>query len=98
MAKFFCTWETDTSRLPADPKEMMSTEMKMMEMTKKALKEGGALDWGCFVGGHKGYAIGEGDAAGMAKALWQFVPYVKFDVQQVFSVDEVIDIQKSMMP
>ena len=87
MAKFFCSWETDTSRLPTDPKEMMAMEMKMLEMTKQSLKEGGASDWGCFIEGHKGYAIGEGDAADVAKALWQFVPYVKFDVniQFIFS-------------
>ena len=49
------------------------------------------------MGGDKGYAIGEGDAADVAKAMWQFSPYYKFEVQQVFSVDEVIDINKSMM-
>ena len=97
MAKFLCTWEMDTSRFPADPKEIMAMNMKMLEITKQGLKEGRARDWGCFIGGDKGYAIGEGDAADMAKALWQFNPYVKFEVQQVFSVDEVIDINKSFM-
>jgi len=99
MAKYFLIWEADTSKFPTDPKDMMALNMKTLEMTKQALKESGGLarDWGCFMGGTKGYAIGEGDAADVAKAMWQFQPYYKFEVQQVFSVDEVIDINKSMM-
>ena len=99
MAKYHIVWKVDMSRFPADPKDIMAFNMKMLDMIKKAMAESGtvASDWGCFMGGTKGYAIGEGDAAAVAKAMWQFQPYYKFKVQQVFSVDEVIGINKSMM-
>ena len=97
MAKYILMWQMDTSKFPADPKEAIAMNMKMLETCKQILKEGVGRDWGCFLGGNNGYAIGEGDAADMAKATWQFTPYVRFEVQQVLSVDEVIDINKSMM-
>ena len=100
MAKYLLIWEVDMSRFPADPKDIMGMNMKTLEMVKQALQESGgvARDWGCFMGGTSGYAIGEGEAADVAKAMWQFSPYYKFEVEQVFSADEVISINKSMMP
>ena len=99
MAKYHLIWEAEVGKFPTDPKELMELNMKTLESIKQALKESGtvARDWGCFLGGNRGYAIGEGDASAVAKAMWQFTPYYKFEVQQVLSVDEVIDINKSMM-
>ena len=99
MAKYHLMWEADVSKFPTDPKELMEWEMKTLESIKQALKDSGtvASDWGCFLSGNRGYAIGEGDAAAVAKAMWQFTPYYKFEVQQVLSIDEVIDITKSLM-
>ena len=97
MAKYLITWESDMSRVPADPKERAAMRMKMLEMTKQNLKEGKITDWGIFLGGYKGYAIGEGSAVDMAIGTAQFSPYVKFNVEEVLSVDEMLETMKSLM-
>lgn len=97
MAKYLITWESDMSRVPTDPKERAAMRMKMLEMTKQNLKEGKISDWGIFLGGYKGYAIGQGSAIDMAIGTAQFSPYVTFNVQEVLSVDEMLKAMKSLM-
>jgi hypothetical protein len=97
MAKYLITWESDMSRVSTDPKEQAAMRMKMLEMTKQNLKEGKVLDWGVFLGGFKGYAIGKGSATEMAIGMAQFAPYVTFKVQEVLSVDEMSEAMKSLM-
>ena len=97
MAKYLITWESDISRVPADPKERVAMRMKMLEMTKQNLKEGKISDWGIFLGGYKGYAVGEGSAVDMAIGTAQFSPYVTFNVEEVLSVDEMLEATKSLM-
>ena len=96
MAKYLITWESDMSRVSTDPQEQAAMSMKMMEMTKEILKEGKLLDWGVFLGGFKGYAIGQGSASEMAIGMARFAPYINFDVQEVLSVDEMMEAMKSM--
>jgi len=96
MAKYLITWESDMSRVPTDPKEQVAMRMKMLEMTKQNLKEGKLIDWGIFLGGYKGYAIGEGNAVDMAIGTAKFSPYVAFNVQEVLSVDEMLEAAKSL--
>ena len=97
MAKYLITWESDMSRVPTDPKERAAMRMKMLEMTKQNLKEGKISDWGIFLGGFRGYAIGQGSAMDMAIGTAQFSPYVTFNVQEVLSVDEMLEAVKSLM-
>ena len=97
MAKYLITWESNMSMMPTDPKEQAAMRMKLLEMTKQNLKEGKISDWGIFLGGYKGYAIGQGSATDMAIGTAQFSPYVTFNVQEVLSVDEMLEAMKSLM-
>ena len=97
MAKYFMTWEADESLWPTDPKEQGALGMKLAEMVKQSMKEGKTSDWGVFVGGDKGYAIGEGNAVDLYAELQQYHPYINFMVHQVLSIDELLEAQKSRM-
>lgn len=97
MGKFLITWETNQKRMPADPKELGVTVTKMVEMVKQSMKEGTLKDWGVFVGGAKGYAIGEGKALDIYQELQKYYPYISFNVQEVLSTDDVLNTIKSMM-
>ena len=97
MAKYLILWESDMSRMPADPNERGALIGKQMEMTKKALDEGQITDWGIFAGGGAGYAIGEGETADMFRGAMQFTPYVKFKAMTVLTIDEAAEVMKSMM-
>jgi len=97
MSKYLITWEADESIWPADLKEQGALASKLGEMVKQSMKEGKTLDWGIFIGGDKGYSVGEGNAVDLYKDLQRYHPYINFNVQEVLSIDEVLEVMKSMM-
>ena len=97
MSKYLITWEADESLWPTDPKEQNALVSKLAEMVKQGMKEGKTSDWGIFVGGDKGYSVDEGNALDLYKDLQQYHPYINFNVQEVLSIDEVLEAMKSMM-
>ena len=97
MAKYLMTWETDEHLWPTNSKEQAALAVKLGELVQRAMKEGKIVDWGIFVGGDRGYAIGEGNAVELYAELQQYHPYIDFMVHQVLSIDELMEAQKSRM-
>ena len=97
MSKYLIIWEADESLWPTDPKEYDALVSKLAEMVKQDMKEGKTSDWGIFVGGDKGYAVGEGNALDLYKDLQRYHPYMNFMVHQVLSIDELLEVWKSSM-
>ena len=97
MAKYFMTWEADEHLWPINSKEQAALAMKLGELVQRAMKEGKIVDWGIFVGGDRGYAIGEGNAVELYAELQEYHPYIDFMVHQVLSIDELMEAQKSRM-
>ncbi|MFC1974677.1 DUF3303 family protein [Chloroflexota bacterium] len=97
MAKYFITWEADESLWPTGSKEHSALRSKLADMVKQDMKEGKMNDWGVFVGGDKGYSIAEGNAVDLYKHLQRYHPYINFMVHQVLSIDELLEVAKSLM-
>jgi len=97
MSKYITLWEMDNSKMPIDPNERAALLGKMTEMTKKMLGEGKITDWGIFAEGNAGYSISKGTEADVLKRVMQFMPYCKFQVHPVLSIDEVTELMKSVM-
>ena len=97
MSKYLITWEADESIWPTDLKEQGALAGKLGEMVKQSMKEGKTSDWGIFVGGDRGYSVGEGKAVDLYRDLQRYHPYINFNVQEVLSIDEVLEAMKSMM-
>ena len=97
MSKFLVLWESDSSKVPIDPKERAALLEKLTEMTKKMLHVGQISDWGMFAGGGVGYTVGEGTEADVYKLTMQFAPYIRFKVHPVLSINQVAQVMKSMM-
>ena len=97
MAKYLILWELDDSRIPLDPKERGAAWTMMTDMVKQDLKAGIHSDWGSYVGGGKGYTISEGNELEIAKLMQRFVPFVKFEVHQVMTVEQIGEVAKSLM-
>ena len=68
----------------------------MIEMVKQDIKEGILLDWGSCLGELKGYAVAKSDPVDLGKNLQRYAPYVVFEVRQVLSVDETMEIAQSL--
>lgn len=97
MAKYLITWEADMNRFPVDPKERANMVAGMAGMVKQMITEGKTMDWGIFIQGAAGYSVREGEAVELYNDLQKFSPYISFDVQEVLSVDDVLEATKSMM-
>jgi len=95
MSKYLIIWEADESLWPTDPKELNALVSKLAEMVKQSMTEGKTSDWGIFVGGDKGYSVGEGKALDLYTDLQRFHPYINFMVHEVLSIDEVSEVWES---
>lgn len=92
MGKYLTLWETDTSRVPEDPKEQLEFFTKILNMVKEDLENGPTIDFGMFLGGDKGYAIDEGTEDEVAMSNMKYCPFIKCTVHQIISVDQIQDI------
>jgi len=96
MAKYLVTWEADMSRFPIDPKERASMVAGLAGTVKQLIAEGKTSDWGIFLQGAAGYSVREGGATELYQDLQKFSPYIKFNVQEVLSVDAVLEATKAI--
>jgi len=96
MAKYLMLWEVDTSRMPVDANERGQMWMMMLDMIKQDIDAGVHTDWGAFVGETRGYTVSLGDHVELAKRMQRFAPYVDFTVHQIASVDDVMEVAKSL--
>ena len=97
MAKYLILWELDDSKIPEDPKERGAAWTMMADMVKQDMKAGAHDDWGSYVGGGKGYTVSEGNELEIAQLMQKFVPFVKFEVHQVMTIEQVAELAKSLM-
>lgn len=91
MAKFLHLWELDTVHLPRKPDELALQLARLLEMAKKDLRDGVFTDWGQYLGGEGGYALGEGTQIEAFEKTRKYIPYLKFTTRPVLSNQEVID-------
>jgi hypothetical protein len=95
MAKVLILWEMNPATIPEDPAKQAALYGRLGEMTKKALDSGKVKDWGIFAGGGGGYSIADETSADTLARSLQFSPYVKFQVNPVLSIAEVMKIMQS---
>jgi hypothetical protein len=96
MAKYLALWKIDQTRIPVDPKERGAAWSALMKVVKKNLKAGLTKDWGAFVGETGGYAIYEGTELEVMKNIQQYIPFASFQVHPIASVDQVVEMIKSL--
>jgi hypothetical protein len=90
------TWEMDRSHGPADPAERMKLAMTLSEMVKKNLKNGQSKMWGMNPGGNHGFAVSDKDEKDIFAMIAPYIPHVKFKVESMLSIDEIIAAMKAM--
>ena len=89
MAKYLVLWEADTRRTPEDPKAKKTQVLGFGEAIVKQLKDGTIKEWGAFAGEVEGYVIFEGSAVKLNTFTGMWVPFIKFKVREVLTIDEV---------
>jgi len=94
MAKVLILWEMNTSAIPSDPAQQAAIYGRLGAITQKALDSGKVKDWGIFAGGSAGYTIADETSAETLSRAMQFTPYVKFQVNPVLGIAEVMKIMQ----
>jgi len=88
------TWEMDRSKAPTDPAERMKLTMTHCEMVKKAIDSGQTKMWGINPGGNHGFSVTDADEKEIFAVMARYIPHVKFRVESMLSIDEVIETLK----
>src|SRR4030042_3651369 len=90
------TWEMDRSHAPADPVERMKHTLAMCEMVKKNLGSGILKIWGINPGSNTRFGVSDGDEKAIFAMVAQYIPHIKFKVESMLSIDEVIATLQAM--
>ena len=91
-------WEMDRSFAPVDPTERMKHTMTLLEMVKKGLAEGHLKMWGMNPGANHGFAVTDTDEKDIFATVAQYIPHVKFEVEPMLSVEEIMETLKGLQP
>jgi hypothetical protein len=92
------TWEMDRSFTPTDPAERIKMTLQLCDMVKEHIKTGVLKTWGVNPGGHNGFGISEKDEKEILAMASMYIPYVKFTVEAMLSIEEVVATLKAMQP
>ena len=92
------TWEMNRSFTPPDPAERMKMTLQLCDMVKKHIESGVIKTWGVNPGGQNGFGISEKDEKEILAMVSMYIPLVKFKVESMLSVEEVIATLKAMQP
>lgn len=90
------TWEMDRSHEPADPAERLKHTLTMCQMVKKSMEKGGFKMWGVNPGGNHGFAVSDSDEKEILAVNSLYIPHVKFKVESMLDIDEVISTLSKM--
>ncbi|MFX0105442.1 MAG: hypothetical protein ACFE75_08125 [Candidatus Hodarchaeota archaeon] len=92
MGKYLVLWETDWTKVPIDRKERGMGWNGLIALVKQDIQKGVTKDWGAFVGETNGYAIMEASEVELGKLLQKYVPFIKFEIKAIATVDQVQEV------
>ncbi len=84
MARYLVIWrQNPVAPWPTDPAEGLKLTESMWAGIDASMKKGQIKDYGAFLDGRSGYAIGEGDPADVLRSVGMFMPFVISEVHEV---------------
>jgi hypothetical protein len=89
-------WEADETKIPLDPTVRRESWLAACEMVRQDFKSGLLKDWGVLLGQGKGFAIDEGTEEEVQKATLKYVPYFRFQIIPIRTLDQQVEAIKSM--
>jgi len=81
---------------PTDPSKYLELEEKMWAVIDDLIKKGMIRDFGAFLNGTSGYAIGEGESADLLRSVSMFLPYFESEVHEVMPFERVKEITREI--
>lgn len=96
MGRYMILFEADQTRLSSDPKERSSQFTGMVELTKKEMDMGLIKATELFVGESAGYAIYEGTEVDVMTSVQKRVPYLRYEVHALATLDQLEEVIKAL--
>ncbi len=88
MAKYLTIWrQNPMAPTPMDPEGALALNEKMWTVLDDMMKKGTLVDFGFFLDGTSGYAIGEGTGENAFTSVSMFLPFMKSDVHEIISYE-----------
>jgi hypothetical protein len=96
MRRYLVLWEADESKIPIAPDERKIGWQMAIEMVEQDIKDGLVKDYGVFVGQPNGFMIAEGTRDEIMKMTIKFMPFFRFKVIPVASIEQVKEAIKTI--
>ena len=93
---YLILWEANMSLIPSDQQERVKLIMSMAQRVKESVDSGDTKLWGVNVAGGSGFSITEKNSKEVFANLNTYAPYIKFEVKEMLSIDEMIAVMKEM--
>jgi len=98
MAKYLAIWRSNpVAPWPRDPVEYSKLVEKMWAVIDDAIKKGTVKEYGTFLEGTSGYAIGEGEATDAFRTTNMFLPYIHFEVHEIVPYEKEKEIVRALL-
>ena len=89
MGKYIVLWEADESKIPIDAAERQVGWQMATEMVRQDMKDGLVKDYGVFMGQPNGFTIAEGTEEAITNMAIKFMPFFRFKIIPIISIDQV---------
>ena len=98
MARFLVLWRRNpVAPWPIDPVEHAKLLERIWAGIDNLMKKGEIKEFGNFLDGISGYAIGEGDGATVFKDVSMFVPYFESEIHEIVDYEKAKEILRALM-
>ena len=89
MARYLVLWRTNPAApAPTDPSESLKLNEMMFVAIDDLIARGEVEEFGFFLDGRSGYAIGKGEAIDVFRNVSMFLPYVHCKVHEIIPYKE----------
>ena len=89
MGRFLVLWHrSPVAPWPEDPVESSKLVEKLWMGIDNLIKKGTMKEFGYFLDGMSGYAIGEGDSVETFRNVSMFGPYIESEVQEIIPYEK----------
>jgi len=97
MARYLITWSSNpVAPWPTDPSEHLKLNETMWAGIDDLMKKGEVKEFGLFLDGKSGYAIGEGDGATVFKDVSMFGAYYDLKVEEIIPFEKAKEIIRGL--
>jgi hypothetical protein len=98
VARFLVLWSRNpVAPWPEDPAENSRLMERLWAGVDDLIKKGEIKEFGYFLDGASGYAIGEGGSTETFRNVSMFSPYIECEVNEIISYEKAKESLKALM-